>query len=397
MRHLSTLVPTGRRKPHAQPEAVEPACCQLPVASTRKDAFRRTGKALANHPASAWAPIMSRFRSPPPTACVPPPHGSCPCCALRAPLTEAVSIPRTIVRVDVGMSCCIPRFRLLCSAISTRPHAVFARNDRPQDADALLAVRDRLRQCYLSASRHLVERLFALKLTGDTKTRDTLLAKAKALPYLNDRAKLAAILNRMNEADAWKLVVAPLLASEVDFVNQPPTLATLESDRVAELEIRADKKSVSGTNIEYEGSVRVNLNTQVISCDRVTLIKGKTRNRDLDGEGRVHTSGSSKQAEWTSADRFTYHAETRARSAATCSAIAASSQIAIVHHRDGDVLNARSWLDDFRNAHCSAKATARTSKPCTTTTTSRRVVCWRLERLNPHMSGVRLPPFQIAS
>ena len=49
---------------------------------------------------------------------------------------------------------------------------------RLAEAKRIRARRDDYRRAYLTASKHLVEKLFALRLSGAAKERDTLLAQS---------------------------------------------------------------------------------------------------------------------------------------------------------------------------------------------------------------------------
>src|SRR5262249_34783894 len=97
----------------------------------------------------------------------------------------------------------------------TREADFLASCGRDADSQTLLHARDNCRHAYDLSARHLVEKLFALNLLGQTKERDALLARAKTLPYLHDRAQLAAVLDRLDDEQARKLLVEPLLESEL--------------------------------------------------------------------------------------------------------------------------------------------------------------------------------------
>jgi uncharacterized protein YfaS (alpha-2-macroglobulin family) len=177
-------------------------------------------------------------------------------------------------------------------------------------AKAILAVRDRLRLAYRSAARHLVEKLFALHLLGDSKERDALLAQAKALPYLHDRQKLASVLERMDEELAWTRLIEPMLVSELQVIAQPPEIAKLPLGSIAQLAIKADKKSQQGKGTHYKGNVRFRLQGIEIVCGELTLLRDEDSSSVLlTGTDKVRLRGFSDYPHGVFADRVVYQAE----------------------------------------------------------------------------------------
>lgn len=369
MRYLSTLLLFLIAANASIAQTQEFVCWRmLPVAPAQRDAFRaELAKLKAVEPQSEWHAIMelslaaeyddrTAFRKAIEVAPVKTPS--------QFPLVNAEKLQRE----SIGKS----RVQSSLEAISSRNYAPLhaLRNlDRAltreagfckdigdiENLDQILAVRDRLRQSYLRSSRHLVEKLFALTLNGQLKERDALLVKAKSVPYLHDRGKLAAILDRVGEDKAWSLVIEPLLTSEIAVIDNPPNVSAFQRERVTDLEITADNKKTSGTTVQYDGHVRLQLGTLSVTCQTLIVVKNDApESVVLTGDGGVRLSGIEAYPNAIIADRFTFHAETGSFSLGGNVRLGAKAKILKLRSctvtRGGDVLNARSWLDDFRNA-----------------------------------------------
>ena len=169
---------------------------------------------------------------------------------------------------------------------------------------------EQLRQAYLAAGQHLVERLFALNLLGLTRERDELLGKAPTVPYLTDRQMLAAYFRQMDEKQAWSLVVQPLLDSEVKLLQTPPDLARLQTPAATEMSVRARAKSVHGSTTLYEGKVQVRLGHLEIGCERLTVIQEPAQpGMVLAGSSSLVVTGI-RGLDSVRADRFTFSSDT---------------------------------------------------------------------------------------
>lgn len=193
--------------------------------------------------------------------------------------------------------------------ILTREAAFLADAGAAADARKLAGARDALRAAYLSCAHTLIERLFSLSLSKQNTERDALLAKADAIPWLTDVARLAGPLSDMGETRAWKLVVEPLISNELALVDAPPTLA---SSRSAELTVHAERKTSSTSGADYSGSVRATLEQLTINCDALTVrsTAGNAATMLL-GAGHVSISGMAGYASIT-ADRFTFSSDASA-------------------------------------------------------------------------------------
>lgn len=227
--------------------------------------------------------------------------------------------------------------------------------DRPADAQKLEACRDRLRRAYLAASRHVVERLFALNLLERTRERDELLAKTKTLPYLSDRQALARLLEGTDEEEAWSKIIAPLLKSEVDLVLAAPDLGGIRPAAVKALAIQADQKTiVNDDNTNYQGNVLVRLGRHRMSCAQLSVTRTGATAVILSGLGKVTVRGVPGFEAGIRADHFTFHSDAGRftflgdvrlyRREGTLKLL--SCTVAAT----GQVADAKSLLDDFRDA-----------------------------------------------
>jgi len=179
---------------------------------------------------------------------------------------------------------------------------------REAEAAKLEGCRGRLREAYLGASRHLVERMFALNLLGRRGEAQAMADKAKGLAYLGDPRALGRVLAGMDAARAWALIVMPLLASEVAVVEKPPVLPEAKAVAAAEMTIAARSKAVQGNAAAYEGGVRVTVGALWIGCERLAVLSDASGVATLTGSGGVWVTGMANFAEGITADAFTFAA-----------------------------------------------------------------------------------------
>jgi lipopolysaccharide export system protein LptA len=190
---------------------------------------------------------------------------------------------------------------------------------------------------------------------GLTQDCDALLFAAKELPYLTDAAELSRTLARLDRAQAWSLVIAPLLDSEIRALANPPKLpAPTAPPTTTELTVESKSKSLQSGISTYEGNVRARLGTTEITCDKLALVgESAATPRILTGVGNV-TIKRAATFDLIQADQFTYHLDAAAftlsgnvrltRGDRTLKFRAASLSAA------GDLRDAVSLLDDFDNA-----------------------------------------------
>lgn len=352
-------------------EVLELLCWRsLPVAAKERDAFRKLVAQLKEaQPANPWVAIFElcviaddadrrTFQ-----AAIEKAPASVP---TRFPIAMAESAHRELLqelghsRVQAGMEVITGRgfealhaLRDLDRAMTREAEALRdARNDAL--ADRVLTLRNRFREAYRRASSHLVEGLFALNLNGETKERDALLAKAKALPYLHERRRLLELLDRMEEADGWKLLIEPLLTSELALVDNPPNLTRFLVDGVAQLQIKARSKTVKDDVTHYRGSVSLRLHGIDVTCEQLTIVNAANPAAIiLTGNDDVHLRGFRDYPLGVSADRFTYHAESGAFTLGGDIRLRANDKIVKLRSctltQRGELRDPRSLLDDFRS------------------------------------------------
>ncbi len=237
----------------------------------------------------------------------------------------------------------------------TREADYLRESQRNADATRVLQVRNHFRTAYVRAARHLVEKLFAFHLAGQTKDRDNLLAKAKSLPYLHDRRQLAELLERLGPVQAWDLVVAPLLHSELALIDNPPNLGSLPPRLLAQMQIKARKKTVHGNTTEYEGDVRFHLHAVDITCAKLTLLhSGDPAAAILSGQESVRLRGLPGYVGGVEADRFVFHAGTGSYTLSGNVRLNAHDKITKLRScsltHTGVVRDPRSWIDDFKKS-----------------------------------------------
>jgi hypothetical protein len=221
------------------------------------------------------------------------------------------------------------------------------------DAAILLKCRDQLRVAYQNAAAHVVEQLFIYRLAGKTRERDELLAKLAAVPYIQDPKARGELFARLGEDAAWRLVVQPLLHSELALVLNPLDLSKSSPQAAVELVVESESRTVSGGETRYVGNVHANLGQHSIRADSLTLHSSDDKSGiTLVGSGRVRISGIAGITGEIVADRFSFSTD--------CGAFTLGGEIRIptrdgllklracVINRAGEILERRSLIDDFR-------------------------------------------------
>jgi lipopolysaccharide export system protein LptA len=179
------------------------------------------------------------------------------------------------------------------------------------DARTVTNCRDRLRQAYLHASVHLVQRLFALNLLGRIRERDALLEQAGQLKYLRDRAEQQKLFGTLNESMVWESFVNPLLQSEVAFIEHPPQLEKLSPNGKVDLVIEASHREASGAEMRYRGDVHVVCGNLRINAENAILFAQRNDETiSLIASGSVKISGIPGTSAAIEAERMTYHCST---------------------------------------------------------------------------------------
>jgi uncharacterized protein YfaS (alpha-2-macroglobulin family) len=356
-----------------RPAEVQELLCwrMLPVAPVERDAFsQQLGKLKAHDPQNRWLPVWELYllatesnRAPFAAAVLQAPAST----PERFPAASAESAHLELLR---GLG--VPRVQAGVEVISARNYeplhalrdldramtreAEFADSgDRKADAKRIRALRDEYRRAYLRAAKHLVEKLFALRLLGATGERDALLAKAKALPYLHDRQRLASLLLRVDEEQAWKRLIEPLLADELALIETPPDLAEIQAAAVAQLQINARTKSVQEKTVRYDGAVRFRLAGIEILCEHLTLLQANDPAAAVvSGSDGVRLHGFAEYPAGINADRFSFHAETGAFTLGGDIRLRRLDKTvklrACTLTQRGELRDPRSLLDDFRDA-----------------------------------------------
>lgn len=368
---LATLEEAARSLPPDDPRAasVQELLCwrSLPVAPAHYHTIDRHVASLkALQPANAWVPVWERYLAASRsnrTAIADIPASLSQPARFPTALAEKAHLELLkelgLSRLQAGVEVIAARtyeplhaLRSLDRAL-TREADFLQHSQRDEDAKRVVAFRDRLRKAYLHAAQHVVERLFALHLAGDAEARDALVVKAKGLPYLHHRPHLAGVLHRLDDEQAWKLLIEPLLASELTLIDNPPDLARQQAHNVAELHIAARKKTVEGATARYEGDVQLRFHGLAVSCDTLTILQ----NADpaavvLNGAERVRLHGLSDYPGGVTADRITYDADSGAFMLGGDIRLHAHGKVVKLRScsltRQGTIRDAQSWLDDFQ-------------------------------------------------
>ncbi len=237
----------------------------------------------------------------------------------------------------------------------TREAEFFLINNQKATADRLIGTRDRLRRAYDSAARHLVEKLFVLNLTKRFDERDALLKQAKRLPYLHERAKLTALLERMDEPRAWNGLIETLLRSELSLIAAPPDVSIPDGHAVADLRVQAKSKKVNAASTEYRGGVTALFQSLTLKCDYLSISHdGGGLPTTLRAVGDVLVHGIRAFPAGVRAQRLTYSPETGTITLGGTVRLQLHGSVIKLESCSltnlGEVRDARSLLDDFRNA-----------------------------------------------
>lgn len=224
---------------------------------------------------------------------------------------------------------------------------------RAADAKLLQTCRDRLRQAWLDNSKHLVERLFALHTLGRDQDCDALLFAARDLPYLTDASEMTRTLARLDQKQAWTLIIQPLLESEIQLIKSPPKLPASAAPANIELTIDAKSKTIQNGISTYEGTVHIRAGALDITCDKLALITDAANiAKQLSGAG--HTSLRGTAFDLIECDNFSFNTDTGAFSLGGNVRLKRGDQTqkfrAATLSRTGELHDTISLLDDFDNA-----------------------------------------------
>lgn len=223
---------------------------------------------------------------------------------------------------------------------------------RAADAKLLQTCRDRLRQAWLDASRHLVERLFALHALGREQDCDALLFAARDLPYLTDASEMKRALARLDHQQAWTLLVEPLLESEIQVIKSPPKLPVSDRPAAATLVIEARNKAVQNSIATYEGAVHIQAGTMQLACDKLAAIGDLAgAPKVLSGAGNVSIRGAAGFSGAIECDNFSFNTDSGAFSLGGNVRLKQGDRNlrfrACTVGRTGEVRDSVSLLDDF--------------------------------------------------
>ncbi len=179
---------------------------------------------------------------------------------------------------------------------------------KKDEALQLQRCRDRLRKCYLDISKHIVERLFALKLAGKEAAFLALRKKTQKLTYLYRPQVLAkTIWAHLTESQVWSDMVFKLLESEVAFVENPPDFKKFKKVPREQLHIQARERKKDPNGNAYRGGVTIEVGHLQVNCKecRVTR-KGSEKSVVLSGSGDVRVNGVPGQKHGVSAGAFVF-------------------------------------------------------------------------------------------
>ncbi len=123
--------------------------------------------------------------------------------------------------------------------------------------------RERLRRSYLKASRHAIERLFALKLSGQDVKRLTLLRRLQKAKHLTDGGKLNELHHKLIYSDAWRDLLLKLLDSDLSAIDQPVPEAVLPNCVIT--------ANATSEGRIYTGNVKVEAGPVRLEADRVLV------------------------------------------------------------------------------------------------------------------------------
>lgn len=178
------------------------------------------------------------------------------------------------------------------------------------DADKLIAARDLLRNAYLEASRHVVEKMFALNLLGRSQERQGLLHRYETYTKaMQSVAFTTQQLRGMDDQHLWSLLVEPALTGDLNALDRTREVTLALKDRAAtRLRIEAGSKQASGGATIYTTNVTIAVDQLTIRCSRAVV---KSRQRD-DGQTsvRIVADNAAIEAPWgsASADRLSFDA-----------------------------------------------------------------------------------------
>ncbi|HSI85897.1 MAG TPA: alpha-2-macroglobulin family protein [Candidatus Methylacidiphilales bacterium] len=175
-----------------------------------------------------------------------------------------------------------------------------ANGDAP-GADALLKARDVLRAAWLKASRHTVERLFALALLNQTDERNKLMAALKSLDYLGDTKRLREVLTQLGREAALQKIVTPMLRGDLELVLAPPSIPAIPAGN-ASVSIESAtslkttlRQNAGGTRLSVVEGSYTNSTTKIrglsIRADRLTATADSAGSQIFTWAGDVKIDG----------------------------------------------------------------------------------------------------------
>jgi len=228
---------------------------------------------------------------------------------------------------------------------------------RGDDAAKVESCRGTLRKSYLQASRHTVERLFALNLLGMTAERDALVAKQAALEeQLAKLGGLGSVVARVDSNDRWSQLIAPMLAGDLAITEKPPRWITADAgDLATTVRIDAKDRRTAGNRTHYTGGVTVTFGDVRVTCDEATAARTEVDGKPaltITGAGRVTLKTVNAAA---TANEFTFSSRPASFKLAGDVVVTTDDQTpshltAATLTLTGQITTGRSLLDDWKEA-----------------------------------------------
>jgi hypothetical protein len=201
--------------------------------------------------------------------------------------SKAAGRARFDLLTELGM----PQAQASLEVLTTRSYEPLRKLRALDDWDTAAPLRERLRAGYLAASHDLIERLFALRLQGNTRDAEDLIARAGRLAYLMNRQDLEVLLVRLGPDDAWEKLLRPLMEDEVGFIENPPQFDESRPRAQPAAIVQAAARSEQGGTVNYTGSVKLSAGSWRIACDKATVLHTGSHGVLLSGSGNVQVHG----------------------------------------------------------------------------------------------------------
>lgn len=209
-----------------------------------------------------------------------------------------VQVPRTFpskagdrARFDLLVELGVPKAQAALEVLTTRSYEPLKKLRGLDGWEGAAQFRERLRDGYLIASRDFVERIFALRLLGNSKDVGDLIERAGNLPYLLNPPDLEVLLVRLGPIDAWEKLLRPLMDDEVAFIENPPRFAEFSPRPENEVIVESAGKSDQGGAVAYRGPIVLTAGPWQMTCDTLTAVRTASRAMMLNGSGNVHVHG----------------------------------------------------------------------------------------------------------